>query len=265
MQLISDLLCRAMDAFFSTFDPLSLSLALGIAFCAGFVKGVVGFAMPLVLISGLTLYLQPELALAGLILPTLVTNLVQALRQGLSAAWTSTKDYQHFLIAGGITLVTAAQFVRLVPESVLLFCIGVPALGYAALQLGGVQFRLSRKSKVTETIVGAIAGVFGGLVGVWGPQTVMYLTALGTPKHEQMRVQGVIYGMGAVALVVAHLGSGVLRAETLPFSVSLVLPALIGMWVGGKVVDRIDQVMFRRVTLIVLLVAGANLLRRAIY
>lgn len=265
MQPFSDLLCKAMDALFSNMDPVSFGLALGIAFCAGFVKGVVGFAMPLVLVSGLTLYLAPELALAGLILPTLVTNLVQAMRQGLSAAWASAKDYKHFLIAGGITLVTAAQLVRLVPEPVLLFAIGVPAVGYAALQLGGVQFRLPGRNNVIETIVGAIAGVFGGFAGVWGPPTVMYLTALGTPKHEQMRVQGVIYGAGAVALVGAHLGSGVLRSETLPFSVSLVLPALAGMWVGGKVVDRIDQAMFKRATLIVLLVAGANLMRRALF
>ncbi|NNK15385.1 MAG: hypothetical protein HKP51_00610, partial [Sulfitobacter sp.] len=85
----SRVLCRAMDALFPFLTPAYLILALGIAFCAGFVKGVVGFAQPLVMISGLTLFLSPELALAGLILPTLIGNIFQAMGQGARAAWSS--------------------------------------------------------------------------------------------------------------------------------------------------------------------------------
>ena len=91
-----------------------------------------------------------------------------------------------------------------------------------------------------------------------------YLTALGTEKKEQMRIQGVIYGLGAVVLFFAHLGSGVMRAETLPFSLLMILPALLGMWIGGKLQDRIDQATFRKATLFVLLIAGLNLVRRAL-
>jgi hypothetical protein len=77
-----------------------------------------------------------------------------------------------------------------------------------------------------------------------------------------MRIQGLIYGLGAVAL--AHLGSGVLGSETLPLSLVLILPAAIGMWLGGRWQDRIDQNVFRKLTLIVLLLAGLNLLLRAL-
>ncbi|KHA51047.1 MAG: sulfite exporter TauE/SafE family protein [Sulfitobacter geojensis] len=254
-----------MEHLFPSLSILSLLLAFGIALVAGFVKGVVGFAQPLILISGLTLFLPPELALAGLIIPTLVTNAMQSLRHGPQAAWASVKAFRVFLICGGITLVIAAQMVRVVPEAVLLMAIGIPALAYAALQLGGLGFSLPRRSSKVEAAVGGIAGVLGGLSGVWGPPTVMYLTALGTPKADQLRVQGVIYGAGAVALFFAHLASGVLRADTIPFSILLILPAVLGMWAGGKVVDRIDQVIFKRATLVVLLLAGANLIRRAIF
>lgn len=253
-----------MEVLFPSLGIFALSLAFGIAFVAGFVKGVVGFAQPLILISGLTLFLSPELALAGLIIPTLATNAMQSLRHGAAAAWVSVKAFRVFLICGGITLVAAAQMVRVVPEAVLLLAIGIPALAYATLQLAGLGFSLHRQSPLVEAVVGGIAGVFGGLSGVWGPPTVMYLTALGTPKADQLRVQGVIYGAGAVALFGAHLASGVLRAETLPFSILLVLPAVMGMWAGGKVVDRVDQAVFKRATLFVLLLAGANLIRRAL-
>ena len=58
----------------------TLAVAMLITLFAGFVKGTVGFAMPMVMISGLSSILPPEIALAGLILPTLLTNLYQALR-----------------------------------------------------------------------------------------------------------------------------------------------------------------------------------------
>jgi uncharacterized protein len=123
---------------------------------------------------------------------------------------------------------------------------------------------LQAQSNRIEALFGASAGAIGGISGIWGPLTVMYLTALNTPKAEQIRVQGVIFGLGSVLLLVAHTGTGVIRAETLPLSVILVLPAVLGMWLGRMYQDRIDQATFRRATLLVLLVAGLNLVRRGL-
>ncbi|WP_372991746.1 sulfite exporter TauE/SafE family protein [Sulfitobacter sp.] len=253
-----------MDVFFSFLTPHELALAFAVAIVAGFIKGMVGFAMPLVLISGLTIFLPPELALAGLIFPTVATNLFQALRQGVKAAWVSTKLFKVFLIAGGIMLVLSAQLVRFLPSQTMLLVIGVPITLFALWQLSGRSFTLVQRSSRIEVLVGGFAGAVGGVSGVWGPPTVAYLTALGTPKHDQMRVQGVIYGLGAVALLFAHFGSGVLRAETVPFSIFMILPALSGMWLGSKIMDRIDQASFRKATLFILLIAGANLVRRGL-
>ena len=55
-----------------------------------------------------------------------------------------------------------------------------------------------------------------------------------------------------------------IRGETLPLSVWLVVPAVIGIWLGFKVQDRINQELFRRLTLWVLFLAGLNLIRRGV-
>jgi uncharacterized membrane protein YfcA len=253
-----------METIFPLLSPHALALAALVALVAGFVKGVVGFAMPLVFISGLTMFISPELALAGLIIPTLATNALQALRQGTQAAVRSMVEFRVFLTVGCITLVASAQLVRVFPDQIMMAVIGVPVTFFACLQLAGYRFHLPARSTPVEVGAGAIAGALGGVSGIWGPPTVAYLTALGTPKHDQMRVQGVIYGLGAVALMGAHVGSGVLRAETVGFSLAMVPPAFAGMWAGMAVMNRIDQHAFRRATLFVLLIAGLNLLRRAV-
>ncbi|MBR9764027.1 MAG: sulfite exporter TauE/SafE family protein [Rhodobacteraceae bacterium] len=236
-----------------------------VALIAGLVKGMVGFAMPMIMISGLGSLVGPDWALAGLILPTLMTNGWQALRQGPGAAWEVVKRFRVFLGVAFVMLMLSAQLVRVLPQQVMLLMIGAPIVLFALSQLMGRALTLSHPPKPgVELAVASFAGFIGGFSGVWGPPTVAYLTALDTPKTEQVRVQGVIYGLGAVALLGAHFGSGVLRAETLPFSVVMVPVALAGMWMGFRLQDRIDQVTFRRATLVVLLVAGLNLLRRAL-
>lgn len=257
------LVCRAMDSFFPLLTPASLLLAALVGVFAGFVKGVVGFGMPLVFISGLTIFMSPELALAGLIAPTLATNAHQALAQGVRPAVRSMAQFKVFLAVGFVALVCSAQLVRVFPEQVMMAVIGVPVTFFAFLQLAGMQLRLPRRSTAVEAAAGLVAGGLGGVSGIWGPPTVAYLTALDTAKEDQMRVQGVIYGLGALALSGAHIGSGVLRAETIWFSLAMVPTALIGMVIGLAVMRHIDQQMFRRATLVVLLIAGLNLLRRA--
>ncbi|MFW2589305.1 sulfite exporter TauE/SafE family protein [Sagittula sp. SSi028] len=245
--------------------PLVL-VSLGLAVGAGVVKGMVGFAMPMILISALSSFLPPDLALAGLILPALVTNGMQALRQGGAAAWASVRQFRVFLLTGFVMLLISAQLVAVVSAEVLLLMIGGPVVLFATAQLAGWQLHIRpEQRRRAEVGVGAFAGFIGGMSGVWGPPTVAYLTALGTEKREQMRVQGVIYGLGAAALTLAHTGSGVLNAKTVWFSLALLPPAVLGMVLGTRIQDRIDQVAFRRATLIVLLVAGLNLVRRAVF
>ncbi len=244
--------------------PAGFVLAFVVALVAGTIKGLVGFAMPMIMVSGLSSIMAPDLALAGLILPTLVTNGFQALKQGPGAAWESIKRFRAFLLVGGLFLMMSAQMVRVLPAQVMLLIIGAPITLFAVTQLLGKHLVLHKASRRVEIGIGAFAGFIGGFSGIWGPPTVAYLTALGTEKKEQMRIQGVIYGLGAVVLFFAHIGSGVMRSETLPFSVLMIVPALMGMWIGGRLQDRIDQKTFRRATLFVLLIAGLNLLRRAL-
>lgn len=254
-----------MTDVLTSFAPATWVLCLGVALMAGVIKGMVGFAMPMILVSGLGMLVAPELALAGLILPTLVTNSMQALRQGPAAAWDSVRRFRLFLGVGLVMLLLSAQLVRILPTATLLLMIGAPICLFAGMQLAGWQPRLKNgASAPLEAAIGGFAGFIGGMSGVWGPPTVAYLTALDTEKREQMRIQGVIYGLGAVALTLAHVGSGVLNSRTVWLSLALVPPAVGGMWIGGHIQDRIDQRAFRKATLVVLLIAGANLVRRAV-
>ncbi|WP_420569368.1 sulfite exporter TauE/SafE family protein [Thalassovita sp.] len=254
-----------MENILGEMTGVTMALCLFVALVAGIIKGMVGFAMPMIMISGLSGIVGAEWALAGLILPTVATNLWQALRQGWRHAWGSIKRFRVFLLVGGVALLGSAQLVTVLPADTLLLIIGLVVVLFALIQVLGVSIRLpSKGSRRAEAGVGAFAGFVGGMSGIWGPPTVMYLTAINTPKQDQIRIQGVIYGLGAVALLGAHVGSGVVRAETLPFSLAMLPAALFGAWLGFRIQDKTDQAAFRKATLLVLLLAGANLIRKGL-
>lgn len=250
-----------LEALFGM-SPLFFAAAVVVTLFAGFVKGAVGFAMPMIMISGMGSFLEPDVALAALIVPTVVANSWQALRQGVGNAVQSMRRVWRFLLIGLVFLLGSAQLFAVLPAQVLYLLIGAPITLFSIAQLMGWRPRFT--GRLAELVLAAIAGFSGGLSGVWGPPTVAYLTAMDTPKAEHVRIQGVIYGLGAVALLLAHIQSGVVRAETYPLSLAMLVPSVAGMWVGLKLHDRMPQERFRKLTLAVLVVAGLNLIWRSL-
>ncbi len=240
-------------------------LAGTIAVFAGIVKGATGFAMPMIMISGLGTFLAPDLALAGLILPTVATNLLQALRGGIAATLAAMRDHWIYLAIVLTLIALSAQLVQLFSDRVLFLLLGVPVTFFATLQLIGWRPKiLPGMRRRVEVAVAVVAGFLGGLSGIWGPPTVMYLTALETPKKAQVAVQGVVYGSGAVVLLIAHVQSGLFNLDSGRFSAILLVPALIGLAIGFRIQDSLDQDRFRKITLVVLTIAGLNLIRRGL-
>lgn len=249
-------------------DALSPALIIGallIAFCAGMVKGALGFALPMIMISGLGSLMPVELALAGLILPTLVTNLSQALRQGWSAAWGSVTVYWRMLAAMVVCLLVSAQFVPFVSEPVLLALLGGPICAFALSQLAGKTWVVPvARRRRGQWVSGTIGGLYGGLSGVWGPPVIAYLIAVDTTKRDMVRILGVVFLIGGIAMVAGHTASGILTARSVTFSAVLVLPAVLGLMLGYRIQDKLDAARFRRWTLILMVFLGLNLLRRAV-
>ena len=254
-----------MDWLPPDMTPAAFWAALAIGAFSGFVKGAVGFAMPMIMISAFSSFLPPDQALAGLILPTIATNVSQSLRQGLPAAVATTRHYHRFLIATLVMLVASAQFVAVISQALFLMLLGLPITVFAALQLMGrkLALRLEHRHRA-EWILGAIGGLYGGVSGVWGPPLLVYLLSIGTDKVETVRVQGVIFMIGAVVLLAAHLGTGVMDAPNFAFSAALILPAMAGQAAGFAIQDRLDQARFRRWTQGLLVLTGLNLVRQAL-
>lgn len=252
---------------FNVFGEVGLQLMAAmvlVSFGAGLIKGVVGFAMPMVFISGLTFFVAPDFALGVLILPTLLTNFWQAFRNGIKAVLNTITAHWKFLTISCSILLAVTQVVPFLSTSAFFMGLGVVVISFAVLMLTG-WLPKGRLGGWIDAGCAVVAGGAGGMAGVWGPPTVVYLAAKNLGKSETMQIQGVIYGLGAVFLTFGHAASGIFNAQTASIGAAVSIPAILGIWAGFKIQDLIDQKTFRRAMLIILIIAGFNLIRRGLF
>ncbi len=252
-----------MTNIFNLFSLDFIALICIASMVSGVIKGVVGFGMPMIFITFMTMYVDPALALGILILPTLTTNAWQACRQGTSAAIVSLYEHRWFLGITSVSLLITTQIVPLLSQTLFFICLGLFVIGLATLMLIG--WRPWRRNNIGLSIFCAlVAGVGGGLSGVWGPPTVVYLSKDSLKKEAQVRAQGVIYGLCSIFLFLGHVQSGIATAPVLALGLCAIIPAFFGQWIGFKIQESINQVLFSKITLCILLVAGLNLIRRGL-
>jgi len=250
-----------MDLF--SFEFLAFTAV--IALLAGVVKGGVGFGMPMIMMSGISTFYDPKVALAALILPALLSNGLQTFRRGAGQAVKVVWNFRVYISVVLVLMVVAAQFTPRISQSLFLLIVGIPVVLLSLIQIFGWRPVIDPAKRIfVELPVGIIAGITGGLAGMWGPPTTLFLTAIKTPKGDQLQIQGVIYGIGSIFLFLAHLRSGILTTQTFLLSVLVCIPAFTGLIIGFWLHDRMDQDRFRTATLVVLLVAGLNLIRRGL-
>ena len=228
----------------------------------GAVKGVVGFGLPTVVLALLTVAFGLPQAMALMLILSVVTNLWQAGTGGhakviLARIW-------PFLLLATLTIWFGAEALSRVELHLLSALLGLLLIVYATVSLAGLHFSLnSRHARWAAPLFGGVNGILTGLTGSFVVPGVMYLQALGLPRDMLVQAMGMLFLASTLALGVALQGQGFLTMELGGLSAAALLPALIGMWLGQRLRNRLSEAVFRRVFFAALLILGAYIIASA--
>ncbi|MBR0683915.1 sulfite exporter TauE/SafE family protein [Roseomonas eburnea] len=238
-------------------------LILPVFLIAGLVKGVAGFGLPTISIALLALFRPLPEAMALMLVPSLATNVWQALAGG-TLRRVAPRIGIFLICAAGATYAAAGQLAR--TDALLLSgLLGVILVASSALALTAP--RLPAPSPAAERWLGppmgAVSGAIAGLTGSFLVPAAPWLQAIRLPREEF--VQG--FGLGVVlvngALAAALAGGGMLPAELGLASLAGLAPAFAGMEAGRRLRVRLDEAAFRKVVQVALGLLGAWLAVRA--
>jgi uncharacterized membrane protein YfcA len=256
---------HVFDSFVAQHGWLGLAGACAVLFFGGFVKGAIGFALPLIALAGMGAFLPAPTAIALMVMAAMVANFWQAFAFGVVAAVRNFRQYMVLNLTLLPTIALGTQVLPLLDERVIFLLIGTVVGVFALLQLVGWRPPdPTAYARPVEAVIGVFSGLLGGISGAWGPPITFYLLARKTPPVDQVLTMGVSFLIGTLVLSGGLAVSGVLDRETLPLSLMGVVPVLLGMRLGLLLAPRLHPQTFRRATLAMLIFAGLNLLRRGL-
>ena len=245
-------------------DPLRLAVILLVIFGGGVVKGAIGFGFPLVTVPLTSSLWDARHAVLLISLASLTNNIGVVARGG-----GSRRTFRRIvLLMAGLTVGTIGGAVLLanVPASVLSVVVGSAALVFTGIALLKPDLAVPpHLERYLALPMGVCGGLLGGSTTISGPFIASYTHALKLSKVEFVFFLSLLYLVGASTQVTSYAALGLFDAPTVVIGVASVVPNLLGMWLGLRIQERINQQLFRKLVVLVIGLSGVSLVLRGLW
>jgi uncharacterized protein len=236
-------------------------VVIAVAFVvAGVAKGAIGMGMPPIAIGLMTFAVPLESAIAIMVVPTMVTNVWQAIYGG---------GFKPLIRRFGTMAATA--MIGILAVGLLLSDLGSPRTAgwvgvllvlYSIIALTPYRPRVPRRAEAwANPLIGLASGAVAGSTGVAAVPFLPYMQSLELDRHELVQALGIMFlfitGMLAVSLGL----HGAYHLTTSAAGVAAIAPTMIGVWLGQKARRRLSPETFRRIFIFGMLAVGLHLAR----
>jgi uncharacterized membrane protein YfcA len=189
-----------------------LAIVLVAVIIGAIAKAVTGMGLPLIAIPIASLFVDVDDAIVVIAFPNMLANAFLAGRERSSYA--ETRDLPTLAIAGVVGAVAGTLLLVNIPETPLVVAVIVAILGYVVLFFAHPEFRVGpTQSKRLAPIVGGVAGVFQGAVGISGPIVGSWIHSYRLARGAHILSVTSLFFITGLAQLVVLIGSGELSGR----------------------------------------------------
>lgn len=241
-------------------SAFELAIVLAALFAGGFLKGVTGLGLPLIITPPLAWVFGIQVAVPLVAIPTVITNLVFIGKY--HHAWRQVIKIWPMVISGLVAIIGGVFFLQHANQSIIAVILSLLAISYVIINFLGYELKVSEKSlKLFGPGMGILAGFFHGTTGVSGPIVVAYLTGVKDLSREAyFQALGFIFLIFGIQQVLGYVMSGIYTVEILQVGLLAVIPILISFYLGIWLHRKLDARKFKMATLLLILISALNLL-----
>ncbi|KWF72051.1 TSUP family transporter [Burkholderia cenocepacia] len=239
--------------------PLELTGIVVALLLGGMVKGITGIGVPLVAMPILSQFLPIQYAVLLLSMPIILGNIPQALEGGEMLA---TLRQIAAPIAGTVVgnVVGVAILLSLNPHHAQAAS-GALLILAATLMLAAPKLNLPPAwRKPVGFALGFGAALMESIASVPGPLLATYLISSGATGRVFTKQIAIILVVSIVTLITTFSSAAHASGADLAISAAASLPAIVGMWLIRPLRDRMSPMLFRRVVLLFVLIAAAQMI-----
>ena len=237
-----------------------LLVAACIIFLASTVKGLTGFGFALTSLPLLSIFLDPQTAVPLITICSVFLDgytLYEARRE---------VQYREIipLVASGITGMLFGAYVLVSLDSqIIRLVIGVVTVLFTLASFMGLKREITN-TKLASIPVGLLSGLLGGSMSISGPPIVLFFNNQNVEKRT-FRANLIAYFFCLyLATVPAYFYGNLITLDIVRSSGYLVPVMFIGASIGIRLSKRVDETLFKRVALSLILVTGLMAILTAI-
>ena len=242
----------------SVSDPsLYLLILLSGAFLGAFVQGATGFGSGLLINAFWLHIMEPTHAIPLNVVTSLFISGVPIYKLRKKLNFSKLKQFAIFGVVG----IPIGMYLLVISDpSKLKFSIGILLVIYAVLMLKISSFSINVNNKSINNLVGFISGVIGGLTALLGIIPVAWFSIQRLPKNTKRGTYEPFIFITSIAAIISFAFAGLYKIEMI-FDLLKIIPALlVGSWLGIKIYNKINDNLFRKVVLGLILLSGLLLI-----
>lgn len=225
----------------------------------GLVHGTLGLGFPLVATPLLSLHFDVRTAILLTLLPTVSVNSASILRD---RRWrNSVGSFWPLAVFGVLGSAIGAYVLTLSdPAPFKLLLAGLIVLYLLTHRVGNLKLRWVQSHLFLSMVIfGLIAGFAAGTTNVMVPILIIYALEIGLERTAMVQVFNLCFLGGKLAQISVFGAAGLLGTGLLLTTLPLAILALLTLWAGMSIRDRIPSESYRKLVRSLLLILAALL------
>jgi uncharacterized protein len=231
---------------------------------AGFLKGIIGVGMPVVALPLLSLFIDVKSAAMLLSMPLIISNLPQALEGGKTGRCLMQLTPVVLGMIPGLFL--GVRILLALDANVARIIAGFVLIGVAGVTLLTPKLKLQPRLVLPAGLTfGFFGGVLGGIAAMAGPLVFIFLLAKGLRGQAFTKEASLYLVVSSGLLAILLTASPEFSWLDVGVSTAAMAPVGLGMYAGQRMRDKIAPETFKKLVLIAVIAAGAELLRHGFF
>lgn len=244
-------------------DPHLVAMVLGTFLLAGFIKGVIGMGLPVVVLGLLGSTLGVREALTIMVIPAISTNAFQALAG--PALVPLLRRLWSFLAAAVIGIWFGVGILAGARSETMTMLLGITLCTYVAVTMLRAQLPPpGRREPWMSPLMGGLGGIMFGMTGIMIVPSILYLQTLDMTRHVFVQALGITFVTITLTLGISLTGRSLMTQDLALMSLAAMVPTGLGLMFGRRFRHQISEERFRRIFLVALLVIGVQMLLRSL-
>ena len=223
-----------------------------VVFCAGLVQGLTGFGLAMVAVPFfVTIFPLKEtvpiiIALSVCMAVFMLCNCVKYAR--IKKIWT-------LILASAIFAPIGAYLLLFINPNYLKLSFGIVIIAFSILLICNKSFPI-KNEKLGYAVAGSLGGLLNGSISLGGPPVVLFLSNQGVDKDIFRANITVYFTVLNIVTLGTLLVNGIMNTMVIERALRFLPGMLIGLFTGMKLSTKLDERIFKRITLIILIISG---------